>query len=171
MKRDNKTFSSFWEINGHKIGLYFINSSPLHPRMLCAKFCYNWPIGSEEEDFSKSSMYFCYFAIIPLTFFYYFIIIHSWKLAWPFILTNLNPLYPRKLCAKFGWKWRFCSKEEIVQISSIYFAISLSSPLGKGYGPSFVQTWIPFTKGCIVPSLVKIVPLVLKIFFLISLKY
>ena len=38
------------------------------------------------------------------------------------------------------------------------FAISLLSPLGKGRGPSFEQTWIPITKGCFVPSLVKIDP-------------
>ena len=25
--------------------------------------------------------------------------------AWPFIWTNLNPLHPRILCAKFGWNW------------------------------------------------------------------
>ena len=27
----------------------------------------------------------------------------SWKRAWPFIWTNLNPLYLRMHCAKFGW--------------------------------------------------------------------
>ena len=29
-----------------------------------------------------------------------------------FIWTNLNPLYPRKLCAKFGWNWSSSSGEE-----------------------------------------------------------
>ena len=33
-------------------------------------------------------------------------------------------------------------------LSSIYFAISQLSPLGKGRGPSFEQTWYPFTQGC-----------------------
>ena len=41
-----------------------------------------------------SSMYFCYFVIIT-----------PWKRAGPFIWTNLNPLYSRMLCAKFGWNW------------------------------------------------------------------
>ena len=30
-------------------------------------------------------------------------------------------------------------------------AISLLYPLGKGWGPSFEWTWIPFTKGCAFP--------------------
>ena len=34
-------------------------------------------------------------------FFRYFLYSSSWKRAWPLILTNLNPLYPRRLCAKF----------------------------------------------------------------------
>ena len=43
---------------------------------------------------------------------------------------------------------------------------SLLSPLGKGHGPSFEQTWLPITQGCFVSSLVEIGPVVLmkKIF-------
>ena len=66
----------------------------MHPRMLCAKIGWNWFSGSGEEDFLISSMYF-----------HYFVIISPWKRAGPFIWTNLNPLYPRMLCAKFGWNW------------------------------------------------------------------
>ena len=40
-----------------------------------------------------------------------------------------------------------------------YFAII--SP-GKMCGPSYEQNWIPFTKECFVPSLVKIGPVVLE---------
>ena len=29
-------------------------------------------------------------------------------------------------------------------------------PLEKGLGPSFEQTWISFTQGCIVPNLIEI---------------
>ena len=50
---------------------------------------------------------------------------------------------------------------EIGTICQCIFAISKLSPLGKGCGPSFDQTWIPFTKGCFIPSLVKIHPVVL----------
>ena len=56
-------------------GKFFVwtNFNPLHPRMLCAKFGWNWPSGSE-EDFKILLMYFPYFVNI----------ISSWK--------NLNKL-------------------------------------------------------------------------------
>ena len=43
--------------------------------------------------------------------FRYFVIISPWKKADTFILTNLNPLYPRILCAKFSRNWRDGSGE------------------------------------------------------------
>ena len=70
------------------------NLNPLHPRMHCDKFGWNWLSGSGEEDFLILSMYFSYFAII-----------FPWKRAGPFIWTNLNHLHPGMLCAKFGWNW------------------------------------------------------------------
>ena len=42
------------------------------------------------------------------------------------------------------------------------FTISLLSLLGKGHGPSFKETLIPFTQGCFVPSLVEIGHVVLE---------
>ena len=33
------------------------------------------------------------------------LIISPLKRAGPFIWRNLNPLHPKMLCAKFGWKW------------------------------------------------------------------
>ena len=48
-------------------------------------------------------------------------------------------------CAKFGWNCQFFSS-----------AISILSSLGKGRDPSFEQTWIPFTQGWFMPSLVEI---------------
>ena len=42
-------------------------------------------------------------------YFRHFVIISPWKKAGPFILTNLNPLHPRMLCAKLKlaqWFWR-----------------------------------------------------------------
>ena len=47
-------------------------------------------------------------------------------------------------------------------ISSMYFAISLLSLLGKGWDPVFEQTWIPVTQGCCLPSLVEMCPVVLE---------
>ena len=38
----------------------------------------------------------------------------------------------------------------------------LLSPLGKGPGPSFVLTWIPFIEECFSPNLVEIDPVVLE---------
>ena len=32
------------------------------------------------------------------------------------------------------------------------FTLLLLSPLGKGHGPSFEETWIYFTQGCFVPT-------------------
>ena len=45
-------------------------------------------------------------------YFRYFVIISPWKRVGPFIWTNLNPLYPRMFCAKFGWNWPSGSGEE-----------------------------------------------------------
>ena len=77
------------------------NLNPLNPWMVCAKFSWNWPSNSGEEGFKILSMYFCHFAIIS-----------PWKGAWPFIWTNLNLLYPRMFCVKFGWNWPSGSGEE-----------------------------------------------------------
>ena len=70
------------------------NLNPLHPRLLCAKFCSD---GSQEEDFLK---------------FYYLAIISPWEKARPLICTNLNPLHLRMLCVIFGWNWPSGSPEE-----------------------------------------------------------
>ena len=84
------------------------NLNPLHPRMLCAKFGWNWPSGFGEGDFLISSMHFRYFVIIS-----------PWKRAGPFIWTNLNPLHPRMLWAKFGWNWPCGSGEEDENVKSL----------------------------------------------------
>ena len=64
---------------------------------------------------------------------------HPWKRIWPFIWTNLNPLHPRMLCAKFGRNWPSGSGEKDFKI----FAISLLSPLRKGHGLSFEKNLTP----------------------------
>ena len=53
------------------------------------------------------------------------------------------------LCAKFGWNWSSGSWEKIFKFHQ--------SLLGKGRGPSFEQTWIPFIQ---VSTLVEIGPVV-----------
>ena len=79
-----------------KVGLFiWTKLSFHHPRMNGAKFFWNWPSVLEKKYFFISSM-----------FFRYFVIISSWKRTEPFIGININPLYPKMLCAKFGWNWR-----------------------------------------------------------------
>ena len=48
------------------------------------------------------------------------------------------------------------------EVCQCIFPISLLSPFRKERGPSFIQTWILITRGCFVPSLVKIGLLVLE---------
>ena len=52
-------------------------------------------------------------------YFYYFPIICPLGRAWSFILTNLNPLHPVILCAKFGWNWPCGSGEEDENVKSL----------------------------------------------------
>ena len=72
-------------------------------------------------------------------------IISPWKRVLPFIWTNLNSLHPWLLSTKFGWNWS--SGSGVVNV------FSLLSPLENG---SFKQSWIPNTKGCLLPRLVEI---------------
>ena len=46
-----------WKMRG-------LHLNSLHPKMLCAKFGWNWPSGSGEEDFQILSMHFRYFVFI-----------------------------------------------------------------------------------------------------------
>ena len=46
-------------------------------------------------------------------------IISPWKKAGPFIWTNLNPLHPRMLCAKFGSNWPSGSGDEDENVESL----------------------------------------------------
>ena len=71
--------------------------------------------------------------------------------------TNLNPIHPRMLCAKFGWNWSSDSGEEDFLISSMYFRYFVIISPWKRAGP----TWISFTRRCILPSLVEIGSVVL----------
>ena len=110
------------------------------------------PVVLEKKIFSVLSMYFCYFVIIS-----------PWNRVGLFIWTNLNPLHPRMLSAKFGWNWSSGSWEEgFIKFCQCNFTISPLSPLGEERGPAFEQTWIPSTQGCFVPSLVEIGQVILE---------
>ena len=77
-------------------------------------------------------MYFCYFVIIS-----------PWKRRGPSFQETWIPFTQNYPC-------------------QCIISFSLSSPLEKRWGPSLEQTWVLITKGCIVPSLVKICPVVLE---------
>ena len=98
-----------------------------------------------------------------MCFFRNFVIITSWKRAWSFTWTNLNALHPRMHCCKFGWNWAGDSGEEdFLNAVNVISLFCNYLPFGKGNGPLFDQKWIPFYQGCIMPSLLKIGPVVLE---------
>ena len=81
--------------------------NPLHPTMLCAKFGWNLPSGSREEDFLILSMYFRYFVIIS-----------PCKGVRPFYFNKLeSPLLKNALCqvwlklAQCFWRRRWKSEK------------------------------------------------------------
>jgi hypothetical protein len=53
-------------------------------------------------------------------FFLFFVIISPLKRSWPFIWTNLNPLHPRMICAKFDWFWPAGSGEDLKKKISVF---------------------------------------------------
>ena len=133
----------------------------LHPRMLCAKFNWNWLSGSGEEDFFN-------FVNVFSLFCHYLPLEKGGALHLNKLKSNLNPLHPKMLFAKFGWNWlRGSGKEDFFKFVNVFSLFCNYLPLKKERGPSFEQTWIPFTQGCFVPSLVEIGPVVQeeKIFF------
>ena len=70
-------------------------------QMLCAKFAWNLPSISRE--------YFWSFQIDVFLLCHHY---HPLEKCMAFIWTNLNCLYPRILCTKFGWNWPNCSWED-----------------------------------------------------------
>ena len=82
------------------------------------------------------------------------VVLHVNKLDFPPLKDALCQV--RLKLAQWFWK-RFLN---LVSVFSL-FRIKLS-PIGKGHDPSFEQTWIPYTLGCFVQSLVEIGPVILE---------
>ena len=84
-----------------------------------------------------------------------------------FIWKKLNHLHPGRFVSILVENGSVLLEKNIFKSSQCIFTISQLYPLWERCGPSFKQTWIPFTQGCYVPSLIEIGPLVLekKIFF------
>ena len=94
-------------ISPKKKGVAFIwtNFNPLHLRMVCAEFCWNWPRRRFLKVVNVISL-FCNY--LPL------------GKGNPFIWTNLNPLYLRMFCAKFGKNWPSDSWDEVENRTSLH---------------------------------------------------
>ena len=133
-------------LSGNRMVLYLNKLDPLHIRILCAKFKWNWPSRSGEEEYFKS-LSMCY---------HYFEIIAPSKRAEVFIWINLNSIHPRMHCAKFGWNWPSSSGEENFWISSMYYRYSRNYlPLKRG-GALHLKNLNIHLQGCFVPSFVEI---------------
>ena len=72
-----------------------INLNPLHQKMICAKFSWNWPTGSWEKIFINLSMYFCYF-----------IIFSPWKWWGPSYEQSLKDALCQVYLKLAQWFWR-----------------------------------------------------------------
>ena len=130
------------------------NLNRFHPWMHCATFGCNWLSGSGEENFLILSIYFRYFVIIS-----------HWKRSGPFIWTNLNPLYLRMLCAKFGWNWPSGSGEEDENVKSLrqrrwttdkYWSEKLTCAFGSGELKRHWQVSFPFPFWNLLRALIRL---------------
>ena len=123
--------------------------SPLPKDALCP-FGWNWPSGSGEEDFLILSMILLFRNYLPL------------KKGGALHLNKLESSLPKDtLCQVWLILATWFLRGRFFLISSIYFRNYLPY-LGIEQGPSFEQTWIPFTQECFVPSLFEIGPVVLE---------
>ena len=66
------------------------------------------------------------------------------------------------LFATLGGSALMVLKKKILNFANVIIVISLLSPLGKGFGPSFEEMWIFLKLGCFVLSLVEIGPVILE---------
>ena len=57
----------------------------------------------------------------------------DWKRAWLFIWRNMNSLYPKMICGKFGWNWSSSSGEDFFfKFVNVFSQIRNYLPLEKG---------------------------------------
>ena len=118
------------------------NLNPLHQRMLCAKFNWNWPSGSGEEIFNLINVILLFHNYLPLE---KGRALQLNKLEFPSPKDALCQIW-LKLAQRF-WRRKMLSKYDH------YFAII--SPWERER-PSFEQIWIPFTHKCFVSIWLKL---------------
>ena len=120
------------------------NLNPLHPRMLCAKFGWNWPNGSG-EDFKCHQCVFSISLLSPLRNLESQLLMDALCQVW-FELAQ----WLLRRSVNFGYVFSlFCN--HLPSEKRAWLCIS-----------SFVQNWITFTQGCFLSSLVEISPVVLQ---------
>ena len=120
-------------------------------------FCRRWFF------FKILSMYFCYFIIIP-----------PWKKrsgpsfeqTWILFTQEFFVLSLVEISLNSTEIDPVVLEKKIFKFRQYIFTLLLLSHRGKGRGSSFEQTWIPFTYGCFLRSLVEIGPVVLARRFL-----
>ena len=92
-------------------------------------------------------MYFCYIVIKS-----------PWKKAGPFIRNKLSSYAPRMHCTMFCWIWPSGSGEnKNLNFVNVFSLFANFLPLEKGG-----SSWIHSTKGCFVPSLIEVGPVIVE---------
>ena len=85
------------------------------------------------------------------------------RIAWFFIWTNINSLYPRLLCAKFGWNWPSGSGGGDFLILSLYFSpFHNYLPLEKNAALHLNKLESPLPKDALCQVWLKFGPVVLE---------
>ena len=80
----------------------------------------------------------------------------------PFIWINFNPPIQGFIVAGLVEIGPGVLEEKILKFLNVFSLFRNDLPLEIGWGPSFEQTWISFTQGCIVAGLVEIGSVVLE---------
>ena len=115
--------------------------------MLFAKFAWNWPSGSVEEEFK--------FSLVNN-----YLLEKCVALHW----INLYTLHPRMLVLSLVEIAPLVLEKTILKFRQCILIISILSPHRKGQGSSFEQTWFPLIQRWFVQILVEIGPVVLEKF-------
>ena len=90
------------------------------------------------------------------------VIISFWKKAGPFIWTNVNPLQPRMLCAKYFWNWHNAWRNFLKIFHYRYFLIF---PLEKGGALHLKKLESPSTKDALCQVWLILAPWFLRRIF------
>ena len=129
-------------------GLFlWTNLNPLHPGMLFAKFAWNWPSGSVEEEFK--------FSLVNN-----YLLEKCVALHW----INLYTLHPRMLVLSLVEIAPLVLEKTILKFRQCILIISILSPHRNGRGSSFEQTWFPLIQRWFVQILVEVGRVVLEKF-------